>query len=300
MKDKQMKWIDTHAHFSDGGKFGSVSPEFLKNIMKVFNSSNIDLHFVAIAEFYSNVSFETIIEGNKFIRDMSQLSCGKIHGSCCVNPNYLDESLRLMEAAFEKWGFIQLGEMLQYMMDYNMSDPGTERLVRKAVEYDVPIHVHISTSNAKQHPSSFGEEQLLDLFKLVERIPEGKYILAHFVGTMKDDPPVVDDYLELIRKEYGKWPDNFWMEVHGFNSPGLKSALDFVPVERILSGTDWVPKFGPPYPAYGTIFEHGIAPEEHKVIPINKIVDILADHGLTKDDIENIAHKNAEKLYKLI
>jgi hypothetical protein len=40
-----------------------------------------------------------------------------------------------------------IGEMLQNMLGYEMNSPQVEKIVRRAVEFDIPMQVHISTSN---------------------------------------------------------------------------------------------------------------------------------------------------------
>ena len=74
--------------------------------------------------------------------------------------------------------------MVTYIMGYRMNTDGVEKLVRNAREFDVPVHVHISTSNAKgQGGFVSGEAQLEDMLDLTERVPGVKYIIAHGVGV---------------------------------------------------------------------------------------------------------------------
>ena len=110
-----------------------------------------------------------------------------------------------------------------------MNTDAVERLVRQAVAFDVPVHVHISTSNSAQGNFTSGTEELHDFLGLVQRVPEAKYILAHFVGSPKSDPTVVEGYLDIIDRELGGWPRNFWGEIIHFHSPGLPVALARIP-----------------------------------------------------------------------
>jgi hypothetical protein len=96
-----------------------------------------------------------------------------------------------------------------------------------------------------------GIEEMEDFLACAERVPGAKYILAHFVGLPKDNPPVVDTYLDMIDKWSRAWPDNFWAEIAQFNSPGVRSALARIPADRLLSGTDWTTRVGPPFLPFG-------------------------------------------------
>ena len=99
-------------------------------------------------------------------------------------------------------------------MKHKMNTDAAEELSRLAVQFDVPIQVHLSTSGRTgPGPMGSGMEQLTDFFGIVERVPDAKYILAHAVGMEKDDQPVVDGYLDAIDKRYGSLPDNFWFEI---------------------------------------------------------------------------------------
>jgi predicted TIM-barrel fold metal-dependent hydrolase len=168
------------------------------------------------------------------------------------------------------------------------------------VEYDVPVQVHISTSNAVEHASSHGMSQLLDLFGLVQRVPEARIILAHAVGMPDDDPPVVDAYLDAIDRECGTWPDTFWMEIRDFNSPGVRSAVARVPAERLLAGTDWTNRVGPPFLPYGTVF--GVTDPAENPCPtgVEAMVELLGKAGATDDDILKLGYGNAAALLKLV
>ena len=235
---------------SDIGPDGQARERLLEDLLAVLDADEADLRFVISPDGarLSRVAQEPggVTEGNEFIHDLVSPAPGRLYGSCMVNPRFLDESLRMMDKCLGEWGFVQLGEMLQYMMDYEMDSPNAARLVRRAAELGAPVQVHISTSNARAHSSSFGMAQLDDLCRLAEKTPEVRYILAHAVGMPDADPPVVDKYLDFIGERYGSVPDNFWVEIRDFDSPGVHSALARVRADRLLAGTDWVTRVGPP------------------------------------------------------
>ena len=297
------KWIDTHIHVSDRGGDGGHRDRLLEDLIDVLDRCDADLRLIISPDARWNRIVKEDDDGvpraAEFINDLVQRAPDRLYGSCLVTPHFLDASLRTMETCFEQWGFVQLGEMLQYMMDYEMNTDAVETLVRRAVQYDVPVQVHISTSNTQTAPSSFGARQLRDLFGLVERVPEARYILAHAVGIPKDDPPVVDEYLDMIDEQYGEWPENFWMEIRDFSSPGVRSALDRVPHSRIVAGTDWTTRTGPPFPPYGTLFTSRAGEENPFPPSVESMVGFLREAGATEDDVEAIGHKNVCELFRI-
>ncbi len=296
------RWIDTHIHVSNYGPGGVEREDILDDLLELLDRSGVDLRFIISCDgpWTSRMmqDADQVLEANRFIYDLVRRAPERLYGSCTVNPNFPEQSLEVMRICFEKWGFVQLGEMLQYMMKYDMDSDAVEEEVRLAVQLDVPVQVHISTSNRGEHPSSFGMEQLADLFEAVERVPEAKYILAHAVGMPDDNPPVVDQYLDAIEDRYGEFPGNFWVEIRDFSSPGVRSVMDRVPSTQLLAGTDWTTRVGPPFQPYGTIF--GTTPDENPYPPsIEAMVEFLSEAGANEADIEGIVFQNAASLYRL-
>jgi len=279
--------------------------DILQNLLTVLDNSGADLRFVLSADFpWPGMMIEDpamVMAANEFIHDLVRRAPGRLYGAFTPNPHFLDESLQAMELCFEQWGFVMVGEMVQYIFNYMMNSDAVAEIARLAVGYDVPLQVHISTSNSAPQGQfeDGGTGQLEDLFGLVERVPEAKYILAHFVGMPDDDPPVVESYLDQIEDRFGGFPDNFWAEIRDFNSPGVKTALDRIPITRLIAGTDWVTRVGPPFLPYGMIF--GVnTPEENPYPPsVPSMIDLLRHTGADDEDIANIAFKNAAELLKI-
>jgi len=295
-------WLDTHVHVSHVTPTGQPRPDILADLLAVQEREPTDLRFVISCDVplvnWMAGAGEKVIEGNAFVHDLVSRAPGRLYGSCTVNPRFLDASLRSMDQCFGQWGFVMLGEFLPYIMDHRMAEPGAARLVRQAVAYSVPVQVHISTSNAKpQGPFvNGGTEQLEDLMDLVERVPEARYVLAHFIGNPKADPPVVDGYLDQIERRFGRWPDNFWAEIRDVNSPGVRSALQRIPRQRLQIGTDWVTRVGPPFLPYGMIFG-STDPAANPYPPgVVAMADCLRQAGAGPEDVERIAFATAAGL----
>jgi predicted TIM-barrel fold metal-dependent hydrolase len=302
-----MRWIDTHVHISGVSPNGTVRTTLAKDLAAVMDASGADLRFVAnVCEGADAFEYrrmmekpEGVLAASRLMYEVSQQLPGRLYGSCVVNPHFLAASLETMEAAFGEWGFLMLGEMIQYMMDYRMNSDPVERLVRKAVEFDVPVHVHISTSNSAQGSFTSGTEELLDLLRLVQRVPEATYILAHFVGAPRSNPTVVEGYLDIIDRDLGGWPANFWAEIMHFHSPGVPVALARIPNDRLMAGTDWCSRPGPPFLPYGIVF--GVqSPEQNPYPPsVASFAGFLTAAGASPETVQGIAFDNAARLLKL-
>ena len=296
----KMQWLDTHIHVSDRNSDGTLRDGLLEDLLRILDEVEADLRMVISPDGYWNRVVRDEPDGvhraNCFIHELVAAAPGRLYGSCIVNPNYPRESERSMAVCFEEWGFVQLGEMLQYMFDFEMDSLDTEGLVRRAVTYDVPVQVHVSTSNARTHASSFGREQLLELLRLSERVPEAKMVLAHAVGTPKSDPPVVDEYLDVVEEWCGAWPDRFWLEIRDVDSPGVRSVLARVPSGRLLCGTDWTTRVGPPFLPYGTIFGTGKPGENAYEPSVTEMARLLGAAGANEDVVRKIGFGNAASL----
>ena len=302
-----MEWIDTHVHISGVSPDGSVRETLAQDVAAVLDGAGADLRFVVncceahnAAEFRLMVERpEGVLEASRHVHGLARDLPGRVYGSCMVNPHFLDASLEAMDVAFGEWGFVMLGEMVQYMMDYRMDSDPVERLVRKAVEFDVPVQVHISTSNSAQGNFASGTEELYDFLALVQRAPKAKYLLAHFVGSPRSNPTVVEGYLDIIERELGGWPESFWAEIIHFHSPGVPVALARIPHDRLMAGTDWVGRPGPPFLPYGIVY--GVQSAEQNPYPpgVASLVDFLVSAGASQETVRAIASGNAARLLKL-
>lgn len=295
-------WLDTHIHVSSIGPDGNKRDHLLRDLLAVLEGDEADLRFVISPDTAELTRVINEPDGQlhaaRFIHELVQQAPGRLYGACCVNPHHLDFALQAMDQCFGEWGFVLFGEMLQYMMDYRMNSPDVEALVRRAVEFEVPVQVHISTSNSAQGLFQSGNEELADLCDLVDRVPEAKYILAHFVGT-DQQPPVVDGYLDDLDRRYGRFPENMWAEIRDFSSPGVPSALERIPHDRLLAGTDWVTRVGPPFPPYGVLFPAESAEDNPYPPNVASMIDLLRRAGADEETVRRVASENALNLMRI-
>ena len=321
-------WIDTHIHVSDVDRDGKHRDDMAQALSAVLNQCDADLRLIVSPDDPHNSWMRTdpkyLLESNRMVHDLVRSFSGKVFGSCAVNPHFLDESLRVMDICFGEWGFVQLGEMLQYLMGYRMDSDAVEKLVRKAVEYDVPVQVHIGTyccpKTARMYfpaelgvdpeiadikPSTAGMNHLIDLLALAERVPEAKYILGHAIGCgpSPDYVPWANMILDTLAGVFPEYPENFWLEIRDFTAPALARTLNEVPIDRLLCGTDWSTRLGPPFPPYGTSFEMLQVDEKDRMNAyppcVGSLVGLLQEAGATGEAIRRIGSQNACELYRL-
>ena len=302
-------WIDTHIHVSDIGPDGKRRERMLDELLGVLDRCDAALRFVISCDFpyMTRISREPgqMLACNRMIYDLCRRAPDRLYGSCTVNPNFLQESLDTMKVCFEEWGFVQLGEMLQYSMNYRMDSDAAEKVVRLAVKYDVPVQVHLGTycmpkSKHRYSTSAAGMDHMADLIAAAERVPEAKYILAHAIGCgpTPDYISWADMFLDTIAGCFPSYPDNFWIEIRDFQCQALKRTIAQVPANRLLAGTDWTTRVGPPFQSYGTMFDvkegqNPFAPE------VASFVDFLRKAGASEEVISRIGFENAKELFKI-
>lgn len=308
-ENKKRRWIDTHIHASDIGPDGKKRERMLEDLLDLLDRCDADLRFAISCDGpYSGYMVKDpsqMLSANRMIYDLCRRAPGRLFGSCTVNPNFLDESLRVMDICFGEWGFVQLGEMLQYSMKYKMDSDAAEKVVRRAVKYDVPVQVHIGTYCAptlqwRYDVSGQGMDHLTDLLACAERVPEAKYILAHAIGCGPTPQYIswADMILDTFAGCFSRYPTNFWIEIRDFQCKALPRAIREVPTTRLLSGTDWTTRIGPPFQSYGTMF--GVREADNPFPPkVSSFVGFLRKAGANEADIERIGYDNARELYKL-
>lgn len=304
---KKRCWIDTHVHVSDIGNDGKKRERMQKDLLDVLDKCDADLRFLISpdATYLSRIKTDpsAMLIANQMVYDLCRCAPGRLYGSCMVNPNFLDESLLVMKICFEEWGFVQLGEMLPYIHNYRMTDTSTEKVVQLAAHYDVPVQVHLGTywkKGAVPGDSMDGMNQMGDFLNVAERVPQGKYILAHAIGCGPTPEFIswANMYLDALKGVFPEFPNNFWVEIRDFQTPALSRTFREVPVTRLLSGTDWTTRIGPPFQPYGTMFD--IKEKENPFPPkVSSFVEFLHMAGATEANIAQIGSENARELYKL-
>ncbi len=298
-------WIDTHIHISDLGHNGTRRERLADDLAELLDRCDADLRFVVSCDGpylgWVKQSPEQMVAANQMVYEVTRRLPGRVFGACMVNANFRDAALDLMDRAFGEWGFVMLGEMLQYSHDYWMDSDDTEALVRRAVRWDVPVQVHLGTYWHKQHTGSTdGMDHLRDLLRANDRVPEAKWILAHAIGCGPRPEFVswANMFLDTLAGVFTSYPRNFWVEIRDFQAPAVPRTLAEVPADRILAGTDWTTRIGPPFQNYGTMFD--VAEDANPFPPcVESFVGFLRQGGANDETIEQIGSRNAIELMRL-
>ncbi len=301
-----MRWLDTHNHLCDLAPDGTPRPGFHHDIRAVLDQDPNELHLVVCPDGarMSRIGRDpaAMLAGAEMIRAAVQAGDGRLHGACMVNPRFPREARQTMDRCFGDWGFVMLGEMMQYSMGFRLAEPVCVELLRHAADLHVPVMVHIATFDVSQGELT-GTGQLADFLLAAEAVPEGRYILGHFIGMPENNPPHVLHYLDAIAARYGVWPRNFWAEIRDFSSPGLAVALARIPHDRLVSGSDWCNRGEPPHAPYGTAFDATLnhVPNPYADEPSSAFfAACLRQQGLTPETVERIAYGNAARLLGLV
>jgi hypothetical protein len=143
-------------------------------------------------------------------------------------------------------------------------------------------------------------DHMTDLIAAAERVPEAKFILAHAIGCgpTPDYISWADMFLDTIAGCFPRYPDNFWIEIRDFQCKALKRTLAEVPATRLLAGTDWCTRIGPPFQSYGTMFD---VPQDKNPFPpkVASFKKFLRAAGASEETVMRIAYKNATGLFKV-
>ena len=155
-------------------------------------------------------------------------------GLCQVNPHFVEVSLAEMEKHIAAGGMAQtapdpplpgrlagIGELCQYLLDYETDDPRVFPFIERAVELGVPILEHTS-----REPHTSGLDRLAGQF------PQARFIMAH-LGGMHNWPAG----LEVARRH-----ENVWVDTSGYVmvcTGAMERALDELGAARLLFGVDY-------------------------------------------------------------
>jgi len=285
------RWVDTHIHVSRFGKDGSTRERLATDLVAVLDGSGGDLRLVCSCDLPEvgrmREDATWVLEANRTVYELTQAAPGRLFGACMVNPHFLRESMEAVETCFGQWGFVLFGEMLQYIMQYDPAGTESAALVRRCAELGVPVQLHVSTNTEK------GVEHFEGLVRMARAVPEAKVILAHALGGAMSGY-----YIDQVQS-CGIALERLWLEVRDFNHvEALRRALGELGADRLIAGTDWTTRVGPPFQPYGTIFN--VAEADNPFPPsVASLVGFLREAGATDDEVEQVAWRNADALLGL-
>ncbi len=299
-----MRWVDGHIHVSLFDREGNPRGDVLPDLLAVLDGAGADLRLVLSTDSpevtWMRTDPEWVERANALIHDLCLRSGGRLYGSCLVPSEFPAESERVLRKAVEEWGFVQYGELLVEEVVRGLTRPEMLASVELATSYRLPVEVHLSTN----YETGVGHFE--QLAALEEAIPQARYIAAHAIGGRMSDY-----YVDQLAPRVARG-GNFWVEIRDFNNvPALRRALREIGAERLIPGTDWTNRIGPPYLPYGVVFD--VPDAESPIgrrqirgvedVPYRPSVEALAGFleqaGATVDQIEMIGWRNGAALFGL-
>lgn len=298
-----MKWLDTHVHLSRADAAGNPRGDVLPDVLAVMADSGADLTWVISADLpevrLARQQPDGTERANAFLYDLCRRSGGRLYGAFLASPQFPQEAERWLRQAVEQWGFVLYGEVLEDVVDWGLTTPEVVQSVEQAAAYGLPVQVHVSTNYDK------GRRHLAQLLALAGRVPQARYIVAHAVGGR-----MTDDYLAEMAPRIARG-EPYWLEIRDFDDvAALRRAFAAVGAERLIAGTDWTNRVGPPYLPYGVRFDVAdpTSPIGRRAIrgvedlpydpSVPTFVRFLEQAGATPAQIERIGWANAAELLR--
>lgn len=212
--------FDCHIHLpTEDGQSWEWFPALgtVENTVKYLDTCNIA---GAILMSYQASTAETpkdVEEGNREIARVIEKYPGRFAGAVIVNPNWIDEALQEMEYCRKELGFAWCGEFTGYVGNYAYDTPEFDRVIRKAVELDLVLHIH--TKNE-------------DMDRMARANRDATFVIPHFPQSRGEIEPRVD----MVSRN-----SNVYLDICGsayVRMGVLELAVKRIGAERIMFGSD--------------------------------------------------------------
>jgi predicted TIM-barrel fold metal-dependent hydrolase len=220
--------IDVHSHLFDDnprsrnfGFFGEPEgPVSLDTFARHALAQGVDLMILSADPEWGKTP-EGLAGGNARVADLVRRHPQRFAGLCQVSPFLVDESLAQMDRHIANGNLIGIGELCQYVLNYETDDARMDAFIERAIELDVPVLEHSSVL-----------QQSDGIARLAERFPRARFVMAH-LGGMYNWP----HGLEVARAH-----DNVWVDTSGFVMlclGAMRRALAEIGPSKILFGVDF-------------------------------------------------------------
>ncbi len=149
-----------------------------------------------------------------------------------VQPQAGDQAEAEFARAVEA-GLCGLGELSPTSQGFSMENPGWIALVERAVEWGVPVNLHVNEPVGRRHPGRL-QDSLDEYVWLADRYPDLKLILAHWGGLLP--------FFEL-NKWAGSRLRNVVYDTAAspllYNPAIFRAVVDRIGPDRVLYGSDY-------------------------------------------------------------
>lgn len=205
--------IDAHAHMDVFLARGWNDPP--EKVIKYLDMANIDM---AVVSTYVNYPGPNMAAMEQLYNHCNQYP-GRFIPFLRMNPRFVEQTEEAVDVAVKKYGFKGIKfHPTSYAM-HPFTEP-TLKILRKAVEYDIPVLFHCS------------DECLtlpLQIAEAAEACPDAKIILAHMGGFYHRE-----DAINTARKYKNVYVDMCEMPF----ASSIKHAVEVIGSEKVLFGTD--------------------------------------------------------------
>lgn len=205
--------IDAHAHMDVFPARGWNDPP--EKVIKYLDMANIDM---AVVSTYANYP-GTNERGIEQLYEHCNQFPGRFIPFLRMNPRFVEQTEAAVDIAVKKYGFKGIKLHPTSYAIHPFTEP-TLKIIRKAVEYDIPVLFHCS------------DECLtlpLQIAEAAEACPEAKIILAHMGGFHHRQ-----DAINVAKKYENVYLDMCEMPFAG----SIKQAVEEIGSEKMLFGTD--------------------------------------------------------------
>ena len=125
---------------------------------------------------------EGCVEANDEAIELARRYGDRVIAFAMVQPKAgraaLDELARCVDA-----GMRGVGELGPYGQGYRLDDPDFLAVVEACIRYDLPVNLHANEEVGRYYPGK-AATPLVHIYRLAERYPELKLILAHWGGGL--------------------------------------------------------------------------------------------------------------------
>lgn len=185
----------------------------------------------------------TCEEQNQWMAAWQQAHPDRLMAFASVNPAAGPEAIAQTRRWLER-GFVGIGELLDRVQGYRYDDAQFAALVELAVEFGVPLNLHVTDPKLDDKPGMM-PTPLADFTALAQRYPAVNFILAHLGGG-------------LAMAGSATLPRNLYFDTAAvpliYEPEVYAQALATAGTDRVLWGTDYplrvhprasrVPEFG--------------------------------------------------------
>ena len=255
-------FLDVHAHYDEKDTpFGNhfVMPRMDVGAFKTtMAQQNIraTIFFAGLSDILEAPKTSTgLWEANERLSRLCALNHGAFAFYLLVHPSRVSESLEVIRHFHAGPFAVGVGEILP-AGHFNGHDFDTDAMIQIAqcaAEHHLPMNFHTGS-----------QESVRQLAQLVDRVPTGRYILAHAAGE------AVNEGLDLMDQHENVWMD---LSVHAWKPEVRAPLLVRADRSRLLFGSDY------PIEQHSTAVAHfreiGFSPEEMRQIAEANVFNVF-------------------------